>query len=445
MHFDGEHVPIRISDKEQVLAIGVYSVTRMLGRGAIGIVYEVVDPSGAKFALKTIEPRYLRLPESTAHRRFLQEAALLGKLNHPGIVRMHDFGMAGHPFGYPLACLVMERIDGEPLDKVMTKKRMKVPDILSLGAQVADALAYLDQNGIVHRDIKPSNLIMRLDGTVVLVDFGVARSREHTRITKERHLVGTLKYMSPERIDMTKEDDIRGDVYALGLIMYELLAQEHPFLDPQTQELVRKSEVTWPLGIRADKRVAEMCRLIEAMLIEDPDKRPTPAALRSWIRRVQKGTERFNDADDTVLEPQRQAIEQALSTTEPSGATTLPPTTRLLAAPVTSRRWLSFVAAGIGIVLGVGAGLAWVGSDRASAAYLRGEAALKLGEHRAAVSALQEAVELDDTDARAHRRLADAFLTGGDIERAREHYRRFLELEPNAPDAENVRRALEDR
>jgi len=105
---DQELVPIRISDKEQVLSIGVYTVTRILGRGSVGVVYEVVDPSGAKFALKTIEPRFLRLPESIAHRRFLQEASLLAKLQHPGIVKLHDFGMAGHPVGYPLACLVME-------------------------------------------------------------------------------------------------------------------------------------------------------------------------------------------------------------------------------------------------------------------------------------------------------------------------------------------------
>src|SRR5262249_12978464 len=182
--------------------VGRYEVVGILGRGGMGVVYEVVDQTtGFIYALKTIETRFLALPDSNAAQRFRQEISVLERLDHPSVVRLYDSGFARHPLGYDLAYFVMERLDGDTLDRdVKGGKKFGVEETVDTMAQLVDALDYLGQHSVLHRDIKPGNIFREVGGRVVLMDFGLARSEEFTRLTLAGQIVGTFGYMSPERL-----------------------------------------------------------------------------------------------------------------------------------------------------------------------------------------------------------------------------------------------------
>jgi len=223
-------------------AIGRYSILRLLGEGGMGIVYEAEqEQPRRRVALKVIRPG---LADPKSIRRFEHESMALGRLQHPGIAQIYEAGTAETGYG-PQPYFAMEFIDGQPLLKYADAHRLSTRERLELMARVCEAVHHAHQRGIIHRDLKPGNILVDETGQPKILDFGVARatgSDAHmTNQTDLGQLVGTLAYMSPEQVLADPlELDTRSDVYALGVILYELLAGRLPYkISHKLDEAVR--------------------------------------------------------------------------------------------------------------------------------------------------------------------------------------------------------------
>jgi eukaryotic-like serine/threonine-protein kinase len=205
--------------------LGKYEIRATLGRGAMGTVYEAWDPAIArKVAIKTVS-----LPDAGDNgaqeelARFQREAQAAGRLNHPNIVGVFDYGEA-----HDLAYIVMEFVDGHTLRSVIEKQeRFALPEIVRLMCELMAGLQYSHDRGVVHRDIKPANLILTAQGTLKIADFGIARI-ESSSMTQAGTVLGTPTYMSPEQF-MGQTVDSRTDIYSSGVLLYQLLTGERPF------------------------------------------------------------------------------------------------------------------------------------------------------------------------------------------------------------------------
>ncbi len=204
---------------------GGYTLVRKIGRGGMGVVFEATQLSlGRKVALKVLAHDLLKDPEFV--QRFDREARVLASLSHPNIVQVIDKGIErGNVF------LVMEYVDGVSLRDVLSEKRLPPVDALKIIPQLCDALEYAHGRGIVHRDVKPENILVGRDGTVKIADFGLAKivgEGPAGRITRTNAVMGSLDYMAPEQRERSRDADHRADIYALGVVLYEMLTGELP-------------------------------------------------------------------------------------------------------------------------------------------------------------------------------------------------------------------------
>ena len=243
-----------------------YQISRMLGRGGMGAVYLGIDPTLRRpVAIKILPPELSRLPGFAD--RFRREAWALAQLEHPHIVKIYQFGSTsdGHLF------FVMEYLEGTNLADLLLQQKANDPgrppfppgQVLEIACQVCDALTGAHAQGILHRDIKPANLLMDSNGHIKLVDFGLARPIDKTRpesqLTVTHQVIGTRDYMAPELLD-GQDIDGRVDVYAVGVLIYEMLTGELPrgvFLPPSHRQ---------PL----DRRLDEM---VDKAMQADPSRR----------------------------------------------------------------------------------------------------------------------------------------------------------------------------
>ncbi len=220
--------PSLLQDQTRPLErIGRYMLTAELGRGAMGVVYEAIDPLiGRNVAVKTI---HLQLLPGSKEAEFMRdrlfrEARAAGRLFHPGIVLILDVGQEGD-----IAFIAMERVDGPTLEKTLaTRKRLKIAESLDILRQAAAALDYAHQNSVVHRDIKPANIMLQKGTTVKIADFGIAKSMSTEHGTVAGMIMGTPSYMSPEQIEARPVDG-RSDQFSLAVVAYELLSGTRPF------------------------------------------------------------------------------------------------------------------------------------------------------------------------------------------------------------------------
>jgi serine/threonine-protein kinase len=207
-------------------SIGKYRIARVLGKGAMGMVYEGFDPViERKVAIKTILAEYLDAAEmEEAVARFKREAQAGGRLQHPNIVAVYEYGQEGS-----MAFIVMEYVEGEELKRLLARgAKLELIDVFELMKQLLMALDYSHRQGVVHRDIKPANLMMQPGPKVKVMDFGIARI-ESSSLTQLGTVVGTPTHMSPEQL-MGLTVDGRADIWASGVILYELLARVSPFI-----------------------------------------------------------------------------------------------------------------------------------------------------------------------------------------------------------------------
>jgi serine/threonine-protein kinase len=202
-----------------------YEIRGTLGSGAMGVVYDALD----RLIERRVAVKVVRRPPpgdpdgEEAHARFRREAQAAGRLSHPNIVGVYDYGENAE-----MAWIVMELVEGGSLKQRLDRQeRMALPEIVRLMDQMLAALAYSHGRGVVHRDIKPGNVMLSADGTVKLADFGIARL-ENSSMTQVGTLMGTPSYMAPEQL-RGEPVDARADIWAAGVVLYQLLTGEKPF------------------------------------------------------------------------------------------------------------------------------------------------------------------------------------------------------------------------
>jgi tetratricopeptide (TPR) repeat protein len=270
-----------ISDVEEPVParIGHYRILRLLGEGGMGAVYEAEqDLPHRTVALKLIRAGYAG---AETLRRFENEAQALGRLQHPGIAQIYEAGRAGNqPY------FAMELVHGEDVLAYCEHHKLTVPERLELFAKICDAVQHAHQRGLIHRDLKPANILVEESGQPRILDFGVARltdSDAHaTRQTDIGQLVGTLAYMSPEQVLGEPEElDTRSDVYALGVILYELLAGQKPYvIGRQIHEVVRTIREEEPGALSSVNRTyrGDIETIVGKALEKDKTRRYSSAA-----------------------------------------------------------------------------------------------------------------------------------------------------------------------
>jgi len=227
---------------EHPQAIGKYRITRPLGKGAMGMVYEGFDPViERKVAIKTILSEYLDAADmQEAVARFKREAQAGGLLQHPGIVGVYEYGG-----DEAMAFIVMEYVEGDELKRLLAGgKRFELIEIFEIMKQLLGALDYSHKQGVVHRDIKPANLMVMPGPRVKVMDFGIARL-ESSSLTQVGTVVGTPTHMSPEQL-MGLTADGRADLWSSGVILYELLTGMSPFLAETPATVMHKVLQTDP-------------------------------------------------------------------------------------------------------------------------------------------------------------------------------------------------------
>jgi len=226
---------------------GHYAIGRELGRGGMATVYLAHDVRHDRpVALKVLHPE---LASALGPERFQREIRFAARLQHPHILTVLDSGEAAG-----LLWFTMPYVEGESLrDRLNREKQLPVDDALRIAREAADALDYAHGHGVIHRDIKPENIL--LGGSHALVaDFGIARAltpgAAGEQLTTTGLSVGTAAYMSPEQAAGERDVDARSDVYALGIVLYEMLAGETPFAAPTPQAMVARRFTEAPRPVR---------------------------------------------------------------------------------------------------------------------------------------------------------------------------------------------------
>ena len=274
--------------------IGNYRLTRLLGEGGMGMVYEAVhDGVGGRAAIKVLRPEVAIKKDATT--RLFNEARAANSISHPGIVRIFDCGYTSQGIAY----LTMEYLEGESL-RARVEREHVLPqfDALRIGRQIASALQAAHQRQVVHRDLKPDNIMLVADPEmpggerVKLLDFGVAKLAETLNgeplQTRSDTLMGTPTFMAPEQCRGAKHVTDRSDVYSLGVILYQLLSGMPPFLGESVGELIAMhlADSEPPLASVAPHVHPEVCAVVHSMLRKRPSDRPSVEEVAQELKRL---------------------------------------------------------------------------------------------------------------------------------------------------------------
>ncbi|MFF5172435.1 protein kinase [Micromonospora sp. NPDC000089] len=257
-----------------------YRLDERIASGGMGDVWRGTDQVlGRTVAVKSLLPALLDDPDFAE--RFRGEARTMATINHPGVVDVYDFGS-----DQQIAFLVMEYIEGDALSATLSRVgRLTPARTMALVAQAAEALHAAHEKGIVHRDVKPGNLLVRPNGTLVLTDFGIARSDMVAQLTAAGSVLGTASYISPEQATGAVATPA-SDVYALGVVAYQCLAGRRPFEGDNPLEIAMKHVRDTPRPLPGDIP-PQVRAIVERALAKDPAHRwPSAAALASVARQA---------------------------------------------------------------------------------------------------------------------------------------------------------------
>lgn len=279
--------------------LGPYRITGLIGTGGMGLVYRAERSDGTFERTVAIKAIPLSLHFDHLRKRFLREQQILGRLTHPGIAQLFDAGVADAGFPY----LVMEYIDGTDILNYVCEQKKSIAEKLNLFCSVCLPVEYAHQQLIVHRDLKPSNILVTEDGTVKVLDFGISKLLEESEVNEQELLTRaqlnlfTLRYAAPEQIEH-KAATTTTDVYALGILLYEILKGSHPFdldgKDRRTSEQYLLDTDLPPLGPEFPR---DLDAIIQKATRKEPDKR------YSSIRELREDIERYLNKKPVLAQP----------------------------------------------------------------------------------------------------------------------------------------------
>jgi serine/threonine protein kinase len=283
--------------------VGRYEILSALGSGGMGQIYLAYDAQlGRKIALKLISPEFATDPRRV--HRFEQEARAASSLNHPNVCVIHEIGTTDNGRHF----IAMEYIDGITLRDQLASGPLKPLEALQVTIQVGTALASAHAVGIVHRDIKPENIMLRPDGYVKVVDFGLAKLIEslpeqqhlHNALTESRTLMGTVKYMSPEQLREVAVDE-RTDIWSLGIVLYEMLTGVTPFEARSYNDSIALILSPSPsVSLFPDLVPIQLRKVVEKALEKDSDQRyQSVTSLISDLSNLKRELER--DTQDSLI------------------------------------------------------------------------------------------------------------------------------------------------
>ncbi|MBC7940509.1 MAG: serine/threonine protein kinase, partial [Chitinophagaceae bacterium] len=261
--------------------LGKYRVTGVLGEGAMGVVYKGFDPGIQRVvALKTVRRQLLENTELGASmaQRFRNEAQAAGRLGHPGIVAVYDYGEETTDQA-DVAYIAMEFVEGNTLERYIANKvHFGDSDIVSVLVQLLDALEHAHTQGVWHRDIKPANVLMTRDGRLKIADFGIARI-ESAALTQVNSVIGTPSHMAPEQF-LGAEIDRRVDIYASGVLFYQLLVGKPPFVGSAESLMYRvvHEEPVLPSAVPGYRGPGQYDRVLATALAKNPARRYATAS-----------------------------------------------------------------------------------------------------------------------------------------------------------------------
>ena len=253
------------------MQVGRYEILEIIGTGAHGRVARAHDSMIGRLVAIKLFPK--ELAKGEARDRFIQEARVIGQLSHPSIITLHDMGIdeaTQTPY------LVMEFLDGQPLDRILEKGSIPFSKACAWAAEVACALGAAHRKGVIHGDVKPANMLITDDGRVKLMDFGMARLA--SRDTGATPLLGTPAYWCPEQI-MGKPQDARSDLFSLGVVLYEMVTGKRPFDADSLQGICSRVLSSTPLPpSHANPSVPTgFDAIVARCLAKDPAARYAPA------------------------------------------------------------------------------------------------------------------------------------------------------------------------
>ena len=259
-----------------------YRLLEEVGQGGMAIVYRAQDESlKREVAIKVLHPHLSAEPESKA--RLEREAQAVAKLKHDNILEIFDYSGSDADLAY----IVTEFIDGQTLKQFLSGQRIKHPEVAALIiAELGSALMHAHALGIIHRDIKPENVMIRKDGLLKLMDFGIAQVLDLERMTVTGQLLGSPAYMAPELIE-GRPLDVRTDVFSLGILLYQIATGTLPFSGKNPHEVLRRITEGRFADARGLNRLcgAGLCRIIARALARDPaDRYPEMGALVADLR-----------------------------------------------------------------------------------------------------------------------------------------------------------------
>lgn len=356
------------SDKPDPLVgkvIDKYVILERLGKGGMGLVYKAQHQRIKRYAaLKLLPARESR--DEVSVKRLEREATAMGKLQHPAIATMYDFGMTdeGQPY------IVMELMRGENLKQYLKQKgRLEAEDALAIFLQISEAMAYAHAMGLMHRDLKPENIMFAEDqkeleqadtlvtlarkAAIKVLDFGIARHTEESlMLTRTGQIVGSASYMSPEQCSGKKPVDTRTDIYSLGVIMYEMLTGSLPYKGETFLETIylKTTELPAPFPENLENPPGLENLVLKCLMVQ-PEDRPQSmeevnAALRSIADASNATAPQNSDSSDTIALTKIEKTEKPGATTEANAAATEIPRTQ----SNLSKKKILLAAALVGVV-----------------------------------------------------------------------------------------------